>query len=506
MGASVAIAGRLTCRSGGRPPPTCRGPARRTARRRRPGGPVGRAASVLVGLLWCVALLSVVVVGVLHAARLDLRVGKNHGDLIQAHYLALAGIEKAKALLYHEAAERRRSARHHSGALYDAPEHFRDVPLGRGRFRVFYQAPAAEGGGLRFGVSDEESRLNLNHASTNELARLPGLRPDIAAAIVDYRDDDNAVTTGGAEADYYAALRPPRLPRNAPFLSVRELLAVRGVTRERLCGEDANLNGLLDADEDDGNESGPPDNSDGRLDDGWAGRLTVHSSVRNVNAAGEDRVNIQTADEATLAAVPGISAELARAIVAYRGQHRLENLADLLEVTAVSSQNQPTTTSAATPVVPGPAGGTPPPALPSPPPTPPSSTGPRLVSEELFLEIADSLTVTDEAEQPGAINLNTAGADVLACLPGVEPQLAQAIVAHRQSAGFFTSVGELLRVPGMTRELFKQIAPRVSVRSETFRILSEGRVTSTGVRKRLQAIVRVRPDGVQTLAYREDHL
>ena len=57
-----------------------------------------RTASVLVGLLWCLALLSVVVIGVLYNARLDLLVVKNHGDLIQAHYLALAGIEKTKAL------------------------------------------------------------------------------------------------------------------------------------------------------------------------------------------------------------------------------------------------------------------------------------------------------------------------------------------------------------------------------------------------------------------------
>src|SRR2546428_3535791 len=96
-------------------------------------------ASILVGLLWCLALLSVVVIGVLHTARLDLLVVKNHGDLIQAHYLALAGIEKAKALLYRDAKERQHSARNHSGELYDAPQHFRDVSLGRGQFRVFHE-------------------------------------------------------------------------------------------------------------------------------------------------------------------------------------------------------------------------------------------------------------------------------------------------------------------------------------------------------------------------------
>src|SRR5207248_2070507 len=78
--------------------------------------------SVLVGLLWCVAILSVLVIGVLRTARMDLLVVKNHGDVIQAHYLALAGIEKAKALLYRDARERKRSAKNHSGELYDAPK------------------------------------------------------------------------------------------------------------------------------------------------------------------------------------------------------------------------------------------------------------------------------------------------------------------------------------------------------------------------------------------------
>src|SRR5258705_3720190 len=117
-----------------------------------------RRAAVLVGLLWCLALLSVVVIGVLHTASMDLRVVKNYGDKIQAHYLALAGIEKAKALLYQDAIKRRRSAQNHSGELYDAPEQFRDVRLGRGQFRVFRQGRRDEVSNIIFGVIDEESR------------------------------------------------------------------------------------------------------------------------------------------------------------------------------------------------------------------------------------------------------------------------------------------------------------------------------------------------------------
>src|SRR5215475_2958723 len=112
--------------------------------------------SVLVGVLWCLALLSVVVIGVLHTARMNLQVVKNYGDRIQAHYLAVAGIEKAKALLYQDARQRSRNAVNHSGQLSDSAQEFRDVHFGRGTFRVFHRGRPDEGGGILFGVSDEE--------------------------------------------------------------------------------------------------------------------------------------------------------------------------------------------------------------------------------------------------------------------------------------------------------------------------------------------------------------
>src|ERR687888_544283 len=87
---------------------------------------VQRRGSILVGLLWCLALLSVVVISVLHTARLDLIVQKHYGDRIQAHYLALAGIEKAKALLYQDLRDRQRTRKNHTGDLYDSQNDFRN--------------------------------------------------------------------------------------------------------------------------------------------------------------------------------------------------------------------------------------------------------------------------------------------------------------------------------------------------------------------------------------------
>src|ERR1700744_1027392 len=93
-----------------------------------------RHASILIGLLWCVALLSVVVVGVLHTAQIDLMTGKNYGDKIQARYLAFAGIEKAEALLYHDVQTRSHAKKNHTGDLYDDAADFRNITLGRGTY------------------------------------------------------------------------------------------------------------------------------------------------------------------------------------------------------------------------------------------------------------------------------------------------------------------------------------------------------------------------------------
>ncbi len=456
-----------------------------------------RRASVLIGLLWCLALLSVVVVGALHTARLDLLIVRNYGDRIQAHYLAVAGIEKAKALLYQDSRERSRSRRHHSGALYDAPDQFRDVAFGRGHFRVFRAGREDEGGGVIYGISDEESRLNLNVASLEELGKLDGMTPDIAAAIVDWRDEDNQVTPGGAELEYYASLQPPYQPRNGPLQTVRELLMVRGVTRELLLGPNAGQGGQPEAMRD--NEG-----MFASLDTGWAGLLTVDSSASDITASGGDRVNIQTADERSLTGVRGITTDIARAIVAYRGQHRFETISDLLDVTAAQNPNQPG---------PRPGGDStgqdqsaPPAGAPSPTGAPSAAQGPRVVSQDLLMEIADDLTVNNGGDMTGVVNLNTASLDVLLCLPGVSRELAQAIISYRQSSGFFPNIAYLLQVPGMTRDIFSQLAPRVSARSETFRILSEGNVTSSGTRQRVQEIVHIGLSEITTLSYREDDL
>jgi competence ComEA-like helix-hairpin-helix protein len=240
------------------------------------------------------------------------------------------------------------------------------------------------------------------------------------------------------------------------------------------------------------------------MDAGWASLLTVDSSVKDITASGGDRVNVQTADERSLTGVRGITSDIAKAIIAYRGQNQFKTLADLLDVTAVQNQNQLGRKPG------GDASGqdqsAAPPNAQSPNGSSSASTGAKVVSEQLLMEIGDDLTVQQGQDLAGVVNINTASLDVLACLPGISRELAQAIISYRTSSGFFPNTAYLLQVPGLTRDIFKQLAARVSARSETFRILCEGKVTSTGTRQRIQEIVHIGLNDLTTLSYREDDL
>ena len=216
---------------------------------------------------------------------------------------------------------------------------------------------------------------------------------------------------------------------------------VRGVTRESLLGKDLHQNGITET----ANENADDFATAGSVDSGdlgWAGILTVDSSVQNVNAAGEDRVNIQSADQSALTAIHGITPQIASAIISYRGRNRFQSIVDLLDVTPSQNQNQTQNRQQNTSGAGSSA----------------SQSGTKVVNENLFTDIADDVTADSNQNIPGAININTAGIDVLACLPGVNHELAQAIISQRQSDGFFANTGELLKVPGLTRDIFKQMA------------------------------------------------
>ena len=147
---------------------------------------------------------------------------------------------------------------------------------------------------MRFGLTDESSKLNLNLASERQLMVLmeAAVGEDeeidplaIVRAILDWRDADSDPRTeeGDTEGEYYHNLQSPYRVKNGPFDTVEELLLVKGVTNEILYGEDFDRNGLLTPNEEDGDDSFPLDNQDEKLNRGLYPYLTVLSYEENVS-------------------------------------------------------------------------------------------------------------------------------------------------------------------------------------------------------------------------------
>ncbi|CAM2894996.1 ComEA family DNA-binding protein [Corynebacterium falsenii] len=63
----------------------------------------------------------------------------------------------------------------------------------------------------------------------------------------------------------------------------------------------------------------------------------------------------------------------------------------------------------------------------------------------------------------GGVSINTADARLLESLPGVGPATAQAIVAHRDSHGPFTSVEQLMEVKGIGPAKFEAIKDAITL-------------------------------------------
>ena len=66
----------------------------------------------------------------------------------------------------------------------------------------------------------------------------------------------------------------------------------------------------------------------------------------------------------------------------------------------------------------------------------------------------------------GAVNLNTAPAEVLALLPGVGPAKAQSILAYRKRHPFRT-VDELVRIKGIGRKMVRRLRAHLAVGGPT---------------------------------------
>jgi type II secretory pathway component PulK len=264
-------------------------------------------------------LVVLLVIGV-YTAAFSFRV---HADLactqavayrLQTRLVAQAGLEKVKLML--------RTGRHDMDVWYDNPEELHRIivwghdiertDIGKNeefgddsiayRFSIVADDPSDDEDFIRFGLTDEASKVNLNTATDRQLMVLMrsavGDNEEIdpralVDAILDWRDADS--TPRGEQADtegeFYEKLEArPFKVKNRPFDTVEEVLLVKGVTPEILYGEDFDRNGLLTDNEDDEDEAFPMDNQDNVLNRGLYPYLTVQSYESNVSLDNRPRV------------------------------------------------------------------------------------------------------------------------------------------------------------------------------------------------------------------------
>lgn len=415
--------------------------------------------------------------------------------------------------------------------VYHDPDSFRaqlftDSNTPRGRLRYSLVVPDesnTQAGGTRFGLASENSKFNVNRLldleafDTEEeglvyekMATIPGMTDDIVDAVLDALDPDSESRPGGAElSDYESAGIYDAIP-NGPFDSIDQLLQVQGVTPELFYGEDANRNGLLDPNENDGSDLPPNDNADGVLDPGWRDYLTASSRERNTMPSGEDKINLNQGQMTELydAVEAELGEEAASFIVAYRlagteyatkafespeiditdvsrngidltvvPAWQFTSVYELIggttnEVKMVSGTNEtfqsPWSDDATTLL----------------------NTLPQL--EELF-------TTTDDAWIEGRININQARNEVLQAIPFIPLDAPDAIVAARPPVGLQsssssaisrrTSAAWLVVESIVDLETLRQIGPWITTGGDVFTFQSIGRYDEGGPTVRLEATI-----------------
>jgi DNA uptake protein ComE-like DNA-binding protein len=287
----------------------------------------------------------------------------------------------------------------------------------------------------------------------------------VAEAILDWRDQDENPRAEGAEMGYYENLTYPYTIRNNALRTIRELLMVKGVTEDLLYGEDTNLNGQLDFNEMDGAVSPPTDNGDDVLDQGWIAYLTCYSYDRNVDGEGNRRVNINDADEAALERQLGVKASQARWIVQNRGDG-YDSIGELI------NENSPQKSSSESDE---------------------NNNSAEPLDLATFKDIADKITVSNDDRIPGKVNINTAPVEVLTAVLGgsdTDRQLAQSIVSDRSSLLYgYENVASVLDVESMSISKFRQIAGRITVRSDVFTIRCFATAAVSGARLQSEGVV-----------------
>lgn len=335
-----------------------------------------------------------------------------------------------------------------------------------------YSASAIDRDKVRFGLTDEAGKININTADEATLLRLPGMTPELVAALLDWRDSDSDTRTDGAEQDYYDQLPQPYFVRNGPLQTIEELLMIKGFTGTIVYGEDANLNTLLEPNEDDADEQFPPDNNDGVLDMGLFGAATTGSYGPDLKGDGTAKTDLNGNANTVRSKILelGLSSQTATFVQQVRTDGgRFTHPSQLLEMTYTITRDSGG----------GGRGGR---GGPFTPPGRGGNNGPnkgdkiqsRVTVDDMPLIMENFTTARGSGRAPvvGLLNVNTASAAALAALPGIDSGIAQQIVEARVnlSPEDRSNTAWLVTQNLLEPAVYKTVAPKLCTQGYQYRI------------------------------------
>lgn len=361
--------------------------------------------SVLIVVIWIVLILASLILVLAHTIRVEAVAATNHVSQVKAEAVANGAIQYVFAKL-----SKQGSTAPYGTNPYEA------MHVGEGYFWILRPNLSGQRD-YDFGLVDEAGKINLNSNAPQELLdmllKLPNMTAELANSIIDWQDEDDDVSAGGAEGEYYLLLADPYQCKNAPLETIEEVLLIKGGNLDLLYGEDTNRNGMLDWNENDGEQSPPADNSNGRLDAGFFNYVTIHSYESNTDEEGQQQLDLT--DPQNQAAVQTLIEGVIGSENAITTMQSLRNGG--LFKSSTSNSNM-------------------------------SLIDVYFISGMKygdFSNIMSRLTMAGSKQTiAGRINVNTATKEVLLCLPGLEESDVDALIQNREESG--ADLGSILWV------------------------------------------------------------
>lgn len=422
-----------------------------------------RDGFALVLVLMALGSATLILVSLQSSAYRQAMAGRESLARVRAAWAARAGLEATIARLGHDIESEP------SGSAYTRVDDMAEVASGT-LSGASWSIEHAFGTDNRAGAEDAHAKININRMTREDLMLLPNMTEDVADAILDWIDPDDDVRELGAEVGFYSQGLSPYGPRNAPMRTLSELELVAGVDAEYVRGEDWNLNGRLDANEDDGDLSWPADDSDGVLDAGWSEFITTESIDNRLNPRGEAMVVLPEAtSEQVLAAVEGLTPVQAQAIIAH-AQVGEASMTDFIQTPLRQIAQQDGAMGQAAQAV-------------------------TSLDNEQLIDLLDNTTmlVASDGPTPGRLNLNTCRRqtldylDVFADLQG--SALADLLWTARQSrANGFAHIMDLAEIVGPQQTAF--LAQFIDVQSNAYQVSCKGQDEATGIEVEIVATIQ----------------